>query len=71
MFWHWANDLRVNYFNRSSPIVGSELVTISVTSKSSTHPAGAAEQPAPVLRRQPTRLRLGDAEQPAVDGGVS
>jgi alkaline phosphatase D len=29
---HWASDLRQDYFNHTSPIVGSELVTTSVTS---------------------------------------
>jgi len=31
---HWAADLRQDYFNHSAPIVGSELVTTSVTSTS-------------------------------------
>lgn len=29
---HWANNLRVNYFDHGSPIVGTELVTTSITS---------------------------------------
>lgn len=29
---HWANDLRVDYFDHESPIVGTEFVTTSVTS---------------------------------------
>ncbi|MDT7726249.1 MAG: alkaline phosphatase [Actinomycetota bacterium] len=31
---HWAADLRQNYFDHTAPIVGSELVTTSVTSTS-------------------------------------
>ncbi|MEV6876398.1 alkaline phosphatase D family protein [Amycolatopsis sp. NPDC051128] len=31
---HWAADLRLDYFNHSSPVIGSELVTTSVTSNS-------------------------------------
>jgi len=31
---HWAADLRQNYYDHSAPIVGSELVTTSVTSSS-------------------------------------
>jgi alkaline phosphatase D len=29
---HWANNLRLNYFNHGSPYVGTELVTTSITS---------------------------------------
>jgi alkaline phosphatase D len=29
---HWANNLRLNYFDQSSPYVGAELVTSSITS---------------------------------------
>lgn len=29
---HWANNLRLNYFDHASPVVGTELVTTSVTS---------------------------------------
>ncbi|HCU49692.1 MAG TPA: alkaline phosphatase, partial [Micromonosporaceae bacterium] len=29
---HWANNLRLNYFNHTSPIVGTELVTTSISS---------------------------------------
>ncbi|MFF1606661.1 alkaline phosphatase D family protein [Amycolatopsis sp. NPDC058278] len=31
---HWAADLRLDYFDHSAPVVGSELVTTSVTSNS-------------------------------------
>ncbi|MCO1576171.1 alkaline phosphatase D family protein [Crossiella sp. SN42] len=42
----WANNLRLNYFQHSSPIVGAELVTTSITSHSSTTPpAGLAKNP--------------------------
>ena len=33
---HWAADLRLDYFDHSDPIIGSELVTTSVTSNSDT-----------------------------------
>jgi alkaline phosphatase D len=29
---HWANDLRLNYFDHAAPLVGTELVTSSITS---------------------------------------
>ncbi|HEU5473218.1 MAG TPA: alkaline phosphatase D family protein [Actinophytocola sp.] len=29
---HWANNLRLNYFDHGSPLVGTELVTTSITS---------------------------------------
>jgi len=29
---HWAADLRLDYYNHSSPIIGTELVTTSITS---------------------------------------
>jgi len=40
---HWANDLRVNYFDHAAPIVGTEFVTTSVTSTG--QPSGS--DPAP------------------------
>jgi alkaline phosphatase D len=33
---HWAADLRLDYFDHSDPLIGSELVTTSVTSNSDT-----------------------------------
>ncbi|WP_163510418.1 alkaline phosphatase D family protein [Fodinicola acaciae] len=43
---HWANDLRVNYFDHASPLFGSELVTTSVTSNGGTGtPAGLDKNP--------------------------
>ena len=39
---HWAADLRLDYFNHSSPVIGSELVTTSVTSNSDTAGAPSA-----------------------------
>lgn len=43
---HWANNLRVNYFDETSPIVGAELVATSVTSNgSSTTPPELPDNP--------------------------
>lgn len=39
---HWANDLRLN---QAGPIVGTELVTSSVTSMGSNNPAGSTNNP--------------------------
>ncbi|SMD27251.1 alkaline phosphatase D family protein [Kibdelosporangium aridum] len=39
---HWANDLRLN---RTGPIVGTELVTSSITSKGRNKPGGARNNP--------------------------
>ncbi|GAB3481040.1 alkaline phosphatase D family protein [Amycolatopsis cihanbeyliensis] len=35
---HWASDLRLNYHDHDSPVVGTELVTTSITSRGSTTP---------------------------------
>ncbi|SFO99615.1 alkaline phosphatase D [Amycolatopsis arida] len=35
---HWACDLRVDFDNHSAPIVGTELITTSITSRGSTTP---------------------------------
>lgn len=45
---HWANNLRLNYFDHSSPIVGAELVTSSITSGgdgAESVPGGLANNP--------------------------
>jgi alkaline phosphatase D len=47
---HWANDLRVNYFDHDSPIVGTEFVTTSVTSTG--QPAGS-DPPPPEVEHGP------------------
>ncbi|MEU4253948.1 alkaline phosphatase D family protein [Amycolatopsis sp. NPDC026612] len=39
---HWAADLRLDYFDHSAPVIGSELVTTSVTSNSDTAGAPSA-----------------------------
>lgn len=45
---HWANNLRLNYFDHSSPLVGAELVTSSITSGgdgANTVPGGLKNNP--------------------------
>ncbi|SFA93404.1 alkaline phosphatase D [Amycolatopsis marina] len=41
---HWACDLRKNYNDHSAPLVGTELVTTSITSRGSTTPPAYPER---------------------------
>ncbi|HEY0452427.1 alkaline phosphatase D family protein [Actinophytocola sp.] len=45
---HWANDLRLNYFDHASAIVGTELVTSSITSGG--NPGSSDPPPAEVAK---------------------
>jgi alkaline phosphatase D len=42
---HWANNLRLDYFDHTAPIVGTELVTSSITSMGGGTPAYLANNP--------------------------
>jgi alkaline phosphatase D len=47
---HWANSLRLNYFNHDSPLVGAELVTTSITSGSN---PGSSDPTPPEVAKGP------------------
>jgi alkaline phosphatase D len=42
---HWANNLRLNYYDHAAPVVGTELVTSSITSMGGGTPAYLANNP--------------------------
>ncbi len=47
---HWANSLRLNYFDHNSPLIGAELVTTSVTSGSN---PGSSDPTPPEVSKGP------------------
>jgi alkaline phosphatase D len=52
---HWANNLRLNYFNHTSPLVGTELVASSVTSGGDSN-----ENAAPTIPNNPHLYYVGN-----------